>query len=91
MVVPTNTAVEIDLTSSDVIHEFWVPYLRFKQEALPNWSNSFRMTLSSTGRWIGRCSEFCGLLHSDMDFYLQAITPAQYRHWASVHHGAVLT
>ena len=33
MVVPTNTSVEIDLKSSDVIHEFWVPYLRFKEEA----------------------------------------------------------
>ncbi len=91
LVVPTGRPVRIHLTSDDVVHEWWVPHLRYKEEAFPNWTNTFQFTLSSKGDWIGRCSEFCGLFHSFMDFHLEAVSPQQYRQWSSQHAGTTLT
>lgn len=87
LVLPTDRTVRIEVTSADVVHEFSVPYLRYRVEAFPDHVNSFDVTLTTTGRWLGRCSEFCGLYHDNMDFYLQAVTPAAYRRWLH-HHGA---
>lgn len=91
LVLPTGRPVEIEVTSSDVIHEFWVPDLRYKVEALPDHVNSFTVTLSSSGRWIGRCSEFCGVYHAYMDFYLQAVSPSAYQQWLQHHASATVT
>jgi len=33
------------------------------------------------GRWLGRCSEFCGTHHVDMDFYVRAVSPGEYQQW----------
>ena len=81
LVLPTGEPVELDVTSSDVIHAVWVPYLRYKIYAYPGHVNTFTVTLTHTGRWIGRCAQLCGLFHYEMDFYLQAETPAQFDRW----------
>lgn len=89
LVVPVDTSIELTITSSDVVHEFWVPALDYKVEAFPGHLNVMRFTLTKTGRWIGRCAEFCGLLHTDMHFYLQAVSKSAYRSWlASMHSGS---
>lgn len=87
MVIPTHRSVEIEVTSADVIHEFWIPYFRYKVEALPDHVNHFRITLTHSGEWIGRCSEFCGLGHAFMDFNIKAVSPSAYKHWL-LHHSA---
>lgn len=81
MVVPAGVPVTVRVTGSDVIHSWWVPHLRYKMDAFPNHVNTFTITIPETGRWRGRCAEFCGPDHYSMDFYLQAVTPSQYRHW----------
>lgn len=85
LVVPTGRPIKIEVTSADVIHEFSVPYLRYRVEAMPDHVNTFVFTLTRTGRWLGRCSEFCGLYHDDMDFYLQAVSPGTYERWLDHH------
>ena len=77
------------MTSSDVIHAVWVPYLRYKIYAYPGHVNTFTVTLTHTGRWIGRCAQLCGLFHYEMDFYLQAETPAQFDRWLRAQGGSV--
>jgi cytochrome c oxidase subunit 2 len=91
LVLPTGRDVRIEVTSSDVIHEFSVPYLRYRVEAMPDHVNSFDVTFTRTGRWLGRCSEFCGLYHVQMDFYVEAVTPAHYRRWLHQHQVPVAT
>ncbi|HEY3942758.1 MAG TPA: cytochrome c oxidase subunit II [Acidimicrobiales bacterium] len=91
LVLPTGRSVAIEVTSADVVHEFSVPYLRYRTEAMPDHTNTFRVTLTRTGRWLGRCSEFCGVLHADMDFYVKAVSPADYRRWLESHHQPVLS
>jgi cytochrome c oxidase subunit 2 len=78
LVLPVGRPVELDVTSVDVIHAFWVPYLRAKMYAYPGHTNSLTVTLSRPGRWIGRCAQLCGLYHYQMDFYLQAVSPSAF-------------
>jgi cytochrome c oxidase subunit 2 len=88
LVVPTGKPVELDVTSTDVIHAFWVPYLRQKMLAYPGQVNKFTVTLTSNGRWIGRCAQLCGLYHYEMDFWLRAESPAQFSHWMQARGGS---
>jgi cytochrome c oxidase subunit 2 len=81
LVLPAGQPVELDLTSVDVIHAFWLPYLRFKMYAYPGHTNTFTTTLTHTGRWLGRCAQLCGLYHYQMDFYVQVVSPAAFRHF----------
>ena len=78
LVLPTGRPVELEVTSLDVVHAFWVPYLDFKMYAYPGHTSTFTVTLSRTGRWIGRCAQLCGLYHYEMDFYLQAVPPSAF-------------
>lgn len=78
LVLPIGKPVELEVTSLDVVHAFWLPYLDFKMYAYPDHTSTFTVTLSRTGRWIGRCAQLCGLYHYEMDFYLQAVSPAAF-------------
>jgi heme/copper-type cytochrome/quinol oxidase subunit 2 len=88
LVLPTGRPVELDVTSTDVVHAFWVPYLREKMYAYPGQTNKFTVTLADTGRWIGRCAQLCGLYHYEMDFYLKAVPPSQFDQWLRAHNGS---
>jgi cytochrome c oxidase subunit II len=81
LVLPAGRPVRIEVTSADVIHGFWIPYLRWKIYAYPGHVNSFTVTLGQDGRWIGRCSELCGVYHYEMDFYVQVVPPARFDRW----------
>jgi cytochrome c oxidase subunit II len=88
LVLPTDRLVRLEVTSTDVIHGYWLPYLRWKIYAYPDHVNTFTVTLSQDGKWIGRCSELCGLYHYEMDFYVQAVAPAQFDRWLAAHGGS---
>jgi cytochrome c oxidase subunit II len=81
MVVPVGQPVTLRITSSDVIHSWWVPALRYKLDAFPDHTNTVTIKVDKAGRWIGRCAEFCGHQHTYMDFYLKAVPPKQYQQW----------
>jgi cytochrome c oxidase subunit 2 len=81
LVLPTNRVIEVDLASSDVVHSFWVPYLRFKEQAFPNHTNTFTTDVPRAGTYRGECAEFCGLYHDEMDFTVKAVPPAQFAGW----------
>ena len=88
LVVPTGEVVRFNVTSADVIHAFWVPHLRFKTFAYPNFTNTFETTIKSPGDWLGECSEFCGLYHYAMHFRVQAEAPATFDAWLHRQEGA---
>jgi cytochrome c oxidase subunit 2 len=66
MVVPVNHAVEVTLRSKDVIHNFFVPQLRFKQDTVPGMAIKIHFTATKTGRYEVVCAELCGQLHYNM-------------------------
>jgi cytochrome c oxidase subunit 2 len=81
MVVPVGEPVTIRVRSTDVIHSWWVPELRYKMDAFPYHTNTFTIRIDRAGRWIGRCAEFCGQRHYNMDFWLKAVPRDQYQKW----------
>jgi len=79
--VPVGKVVRFTVTSDDVIHAFWIPYLKYKTYAYPGHVNSFDATFAEPGTYEGRCAEFCGLYHSDMEFRIRAVPVGEYTTW----------
>lgn len=88
LVLPAGERVELDVTSIDVVHAFWLPYLRFKTYAYPGHTSTITTTLSRTGRWLGRCAQLCGLYHYEMDFYVQVVPSATFSQFLRARGGA---
>ncbi len=76
--LPAGTPVDINVTSDDVIHAFWVPRLAGKIDALPGHVNRLRIRADTPGRYEGLCNEFCGLGHAKMRFTVIVHAPQDY-------------
>lgn len=66
--LPAGVAVDITVSSLDVIHSFWIPRLAGKIDAVPGHANVLRIRADEPGRYEGQCSEFCGTGHALMRF-----------------------
>ncbi|MGA8535039.1 MAG: cytochrome c oxidase subunit II [Candidatus Tumulicola sp.] len=67
MHLPIGVPVTLNLTSSDVIHSFWVPAMRLKNDTVPGLVTSIRFTPRLIGRYKIICTQFCGVLHAEMN------------------------
>ncbi len=67
MHLPRSVPVTLNLTSADVIHGFWVPAMRLKNDTVPGLVTTIRFTPRLDGRYPIICTQFCGVLHSEMD------------------------
>ncbi len=76
--IPAGQAVDVLVTSSDVVHSFWVPRLAGKIDAIPGHENVVRIKADRPGAYNGVCAEFCGMGHTDMRFMVVAHDPADY-------------
>lgn len=74
--VPAGQPFDVAISSTDVIHSFWVPRLGGKMDAIPGHLNTHRLMASEPGIYEGLCAEFCGLGHSFMNFQVVAYDPA---------------
>jgi cytochrome c oxidase subunit 2 len=81
MVLPAGETVAISVTSSDVIHSFWIPDMLFKRDAIPGRTTTFDLTPTTPGTYLGRCGEFCGLNHALMMFTVRVVAPVEYQRW----------
>ena len=88
LVLPLDRTTEIRLTSSDVVHSFWVPAFLFKRMAIPGDVNVFDFTPKRAGVYDGRCAEFCGTFHADMPFTVRVLSPDDYARWLRSHGAA---
>lgn len=89
LVVPTGEVVRFNLTSSDVVHGFWLPYLDFKMYVYPDHVNTFETRFTKPGVHVGRCAVFCGLDHYEMDFVLRIVPPGSFDRWLAANRGRV--
>lgn len=85
MVMPVNTNVHINLTSSDVIHGFYIHDFNFSRYALPGVLNQFTFRAVNTGTYGGQCTQLCGLYHALMVFRVKVVTMPQYTQWLASH------
>ncbi len=79
--IPAGRQVEVRLTSDDVIHDFWVPELQGKMDAIPGETNSLTLETSKAGTYRGGCLVYCGLQHTNMNFIVVVDSPAQFSTW----------
>jgi cytochrome c oxidase subunit 2 len=81
LVVPVNTKVRILLTSSDVIHAWWVPAFGMKKDALPGFINELWFNAEVPGTYRGQCAELCGRDHAFMPVVVQVLPKDQFEAW----------
>ncbi len=83
IVMPVDTDVKITLTSTDVVHGFYVRDFNFSRYALPGVDNQFTLHATKTGMFFGQCTQLCGLYHSIMYYKVKVVTQAEYQTWLS--------
>lgn len=84
--LPVNQQVLLTLTSQDVIHSFWVPEFRVKQDVLPGggeFDRELRITPSEIGEYKLRCAEMCGRDHALMVADVKVVSQADFDAWVS--------
>jgi cytochrome c oxidase subunit 2 len=79
--VPVNKVVRLTLRAEDVIHSFFLPNLRLKQDAVPGREIAAWFEATKTGRYEIPCAELCGFGHSGMLGYLTVHSAEDYRRW----------
>jgi cytochrome c oxidase subunit 2 len=79
--LPVGERVEFTLTSSDVIHSFWIPVLGGKMDMIPGRTNRLTLRAAKTGTYRGPCTEFCGTSHALMAFSVVVMEPDAFRDW----------
>jgi cytochrome c oxidase subunit 2 len=82
MHVPVNKPVVVLLTSKDVIHSFFVPQFRMKQDAVPGREIRQWFEATKPGKYELPCAELCGFGHSGMKGWVYVHTPEEYQQWA---------
>jgi cytochrome c oxidase subunit 2 len=79
LVVPQGRPVELILRSKDVIHNIWVPQLRFKQDLVPGMAISVHFTANRPGKYELACAELCGMNHFKMKSFMLVLPEDEFR------------
>jgi cytochrome c oxidase subunit 2 len=85
--VPTGLAIELVMTSEDVIHDFSVPAFRLKHDVLPDRYETLWFIASRPGTYSLYCTQFCGLDHSKMGGEVVAMPPPEFEAWLASNGG----
>ncbi len=79
--VPVKQPISLRLESKDVIHAFWVPEFRIKQDVIPGQPTVLNFTATKPGRYPIICAELCGPYHGGMRSTVVVEEPDQYQEW----------
>nr|WP_199322019.1 cytochrome c oxidase subunit II [Leptolyngbya sp. FACHB-321] len=79
--VPVGREVLLEISASDVLHAFWVPEFRLKQDAVPGQPTELRFTPNRIGEYPVICAELCGPYHGAMRTKVVAESPADFATW----------
>lgn len=81
VVVPVDTHIRFIVTGQDVIHDFAVPSLGLKIDAVPGRLNQTSVLIQREGVYYGQCSEICGVYHAFMPIVVEAVDLEKYLSW----------
>lgn len=81
LIVPKGEPVKLIMGSADVIHSFFVPAFRLKQDVVPGAYTKLDFTATQAGEYDVYCAEYCGTAHSKMLAKLKVVEPEEYRRW----------
>jgi cytochrome c oxidase subunit 2 len=79
--VPVGQSIELRMISQDVIHSFYVPNFRIKQDVLPGRYTTIWFRATRPGAYHLFCAEYCGTNHSQMRGWIYVLSPLQYSRW----------
>jgi cytochrome c oxidase subunit II len=79
--LPQNRPVRLNISANDVIHAFWVPEFRLKQDAIPGQETHLSFTPNRVGTYPLICAELCGAYHGGMNTRVIVQSPEEYRAW----------
>jgi cytochrome c oxidase subunit 2 len=78
LILPAGVPVELEVTSKDVIHSFWVPGLAGKRDAIPGQKTLIHFTPKEVGNYYGFCAELCGPSHARMLFRVLVVPKEEF-------------
>jgi cytochrome c oxidase subunit II len=81
LVLPQGQPVDLELHSFDVVHSFFVPELRFKQDAVPGMVIPIHLSFDRAGEYEIACAELCGLGHHQMNAKVRVLTASEFERW----------
>jgi len=81
--IPTGRPIKLIMTSQDVIHDFFVPAFRVKNDVLPERYTTLWFEATKPGAYRLFCSQYCGTQHSGMIGHIIALEPAEFQTWLS--------
>lgn len=81
LVVPLGQPVKLIMTSKDLIHSFYVPQFRVKQDVIPSRYTTTWFQATKLGIFDLYCTEYCGTSHSDMTARVRVVAPEDYQKW----------
>ena len=81
LVLPAGRAVDLRLRSPDVIHGFFIPGMRLKQDVIPGTVGHLQFTPEIPGTYPILCSQVCGLGHARMQARLRVVSAAEFERW----------
>ncbi len=79
--LPQNRPVRLNISANDVIHAFWVPEFRLKQDAIPGQETHLSFTPNRIGTYPLICAELCGAYHGGMNTRVIVQSPEEYQAW----------
>jgi cytochrome c oxidase subunit II len=85
LVLPAGREVDLGIRSLDVIHGFFIPGMRLKQNAVPGMEMHIHFTPSTPGDYPILCSQVCGSGHSRMQAHLRVVSDTEYETWLASH------
>ncbi len=87
MHIPVGTPVTVHVTSRDVIHGFWIPEIRVKQDMVPGLINTVRFTPTKIGEYPIICTSYCGIAHGGMHAVVHVDSQQDFAKWFSAQQG----
>ena len=81
LVIPVGQPIRLEMTSLDVLHSFWVPEFRVKQDLVPGQVQELRITPTEEGEYKTRCAEICGTSHAYMISDVRVVSAAEFDDW----------
>jgi cytochrome c oxidase subunit II len=79
--LPLNQNVQLSMSANDVIHAFWVPEFRLKQDVIPGETTYLNFTPNKIGNYPLICAELCGAYHGGMRTRVIVQTPEEFQQW----------
>jgi cytochrome c oxidase subunit 2 len=81
MVIPVDRRVRLEMNTRDVIHSFWIPEMRVKQDLVPGQETKLRFTPIVTGEYKLACAELCGRSHWSMLATVRVVSASEFDQW----------